>query len=250
MQPKKLTVDNLPMWWRPVSCKSYFSENNRKKRPTQQAAGPFTRPAVLSPTHMDEDWQSAFAAAKAAAEHDAQVAQQIKDDAADTQRLQDHFDSLRPDQQSDETSLTTAPLQSPNSSATVWGSCYPILPAPHSMLLTVFHFGNSYTTYQLLPSFEALRSQLLPPASTPDTYVPRLLLPGVNHALAPRPLTLIQSAVDRFFSSSDLTGPAPSLLAPIEEESRVEIVELFNCPSRPSTPLSVSAPDAASTFLG
>ncbi len=89
MQPKKLTMDSLPMWWRPVSCESYFSENNLKKTPTQKATGPFTRPAILSPTPMDEDWQSAIAATKATAEHDAQVAQQIKHDATEAQRLQD-----------------------------------------------------------------------------------------------------------------------------------------------------------------
>ncbi len=171
MRPEKLIVNNLPVWWRPVSCESYFSEN-KKKMPAQQAAGPFTRPAVPSSTPTDEDWQSAIAAAKAAAEHNPQVAQQIKDDAAEAQWLQDIFDSLSLDLQFDETSLTTGPLESPNSSATIWGPCYPVLLTPHLMLPTIFHSGNGYATHQLLPSFEALCLQLLLPASAQNTFAP------------------------------------------------------------------------------
>ncbi len=88
MQPKGPTVDNLPAWWRPTSCESYFSEY-RKKMPAQQAAGPFAKPAIPSPTPTDEDWQGAIAAAKAAAVYDAQIAQQKRDDAAEARRLQD-----------------------------------------------------------------------------------------------------------------------------------------------------------------
>ncbi len=82
MQSKGLTLDNLPAWWRPTSCESYFSEY-MKKTPAQQAAGPFAKPSVLSPTPTDEDWQGAIAEAKAAAVHDTQIAQQIRDDAAE-----------------------------------------------------------------------------------------------------------------------------------------------------------------------
>ncbi len=86
------------------------------------------------------------------------------------------------------------------------------------MLLTIFRYGNGYATYQLPPSFEALHSQLLPPASALDIYAPRLLPLGMNNALAPRPSMLIQSTAERFFSSFDLPT-TPPLLALIEEES-------------------------------
>ncbi len=68
----------------------------------------------------------------------------------------------------------------------------------------------------------------------------------MNNVLALLLSMLIQSAMDRFFSSSDPTSHVFPSLAPIEEESWVEIVELIN---RPSTPLSMSVLDAASTFL-
>ncbi len=134
---------------------------------------------------MDENWQSALTAAKAAAKHDAQIAQQIKDDAAEAQCIQDLFDSFGPDLQIDETNLTTGPFESPSSSATVCGPCHSIPPTQQPIPSTIFHYGDGYATYELPPSFEALYSQLLPPASALDTHVLQLLLPGMNHALAP-----------------------------------------------------------------
>ncbi len=136
MWPERPTVDNLPVWWQPASCESYFS-NNQKKTPTHQAAGPFARFNVQSPTPMDEDWQNTIAAAKAAAEHDAQVTQQIRDDGAEVQCLQDIFDLLGPDQQFDETSLATGPLESPNSSASIWGTRFHLLHAGCCQLFSV-----------------------------------------------------------------------------------------------------------------
>ncbi len=49
----------------------------------QQAAGPFAPPAFLSAAPTDEDWQGAIAAPEAAAVHDAHIAQQLRDDAAE-----------------------------------------------------------------------------------------------------------------------------------------------------------------------
>ncbi len=89
--------------------------------------------------------------------HDAQVAQQIRDDAAEARRLQDIFDLLGPGQQSGEISPTTGPFEPPSPSTNVWGPGYLAL---CWMLLTVFRFSNGYATNQLLLGFDALRSQL------------------------------------------------------------------------------------------
>ncbi len=79
---------------------------------------------------------------------------------------------------------------------------------------------------------------------------PLVEIPGhdLDNAIALRliMLPLIQSNLDHSIPSAAVTGHPSSLDEPLEEESRVKIVELFSCPS---SPFAESVSNAASSLL-
>ncbi len=99
--------------------------------------------------------------------------------------------------------------------------------------------GRGFTAILQL-QLSPLRLCLSPLVETPSHDL------GNAAALRPNMLPLIQSNLDRFVPSATATGHPSSLDAPLEEESRVEIVELF---SRPNSPSAKSVSNAASSLL-
>ncbi len=122
-----------------------------KKTPAQQASGPFALPAIPSAAPTEEDWQGAIAAAEAAAVCDVHIAQQLRDDAAEAQRLQDIYDLLGPGQSAGDDNLPMGPFDLPSPPANVWGPGYPIL---HSPSPNIFHFGRRFAAQQPPPPLD------------------------------------------------------------------------------------------------
>ncbi len=80
-QPAGPTIDLFHRWWQDLNCESYYLEF-WKKSLDEQIEGLFSETAAKS-CNFAQEWQGALAVADAATAHEARIALQVREDAAE-----------------------------------------------------------------------------------------------------------------------------------------------------------------------